>query len=99
MGLVEDFELKNDKSLPVRLGSALKIPSYAYPDWGIEGSEEELREESDRGYEVEWLGLDGRGGSEQQMRYVIDAIKSTGLGNYSQMLRDKAAEIISYLVR
>ena len=99
MELAEQFKLSNDQRLPVRLGSALKVPSYAYPDWGIDDSEEELREESDRGYEVEWLGLDGKGGSPRQMEYVIEALKSSKLDNYSQMLRDKGAEIVSYLVR
>ncbi len=89
----------NDSQMPVRLGSALKVPSYAYPNWGVEGPEGLLRTESDRGYEVEWLGLDGKGGSAQQMKYVIEAITSTGLGNYSQMLRDNGARVVSWLVR
>ncbi len=96
--LMEKFWL-DDSQMPVRLGSALKVPSYAYPNWGVEGSEDLLRAESDRGYEVEWLGLDGKGGSAQQMKYVVEAITSTGLGNYSQMLRDKGAQVVSWLVR
>ena len=89
----------DDSRMPVRLGSALKVPSYAYPNWGIAGQEDVLRAESDRGYEVEWLGLDGNGGSPQQMKYVVEAITSTGLGNYSQLLRDKGAQVVSWLVR
>lgn len=99
MGLLERYQLTNDSKLPVRLGSVLRVPSYAYHKWGIKGSEQALRRESERGYEVEWLGLDGKGGSPQQMKYVVQAITSTGLGNYSQMLRDKGAEVVSFLVR
>ncbi len=99
MGLLENYQLECDTRLPVRLGSALRVPSYAYPLWGIKGPERMLRRESERGYEVEWLGLDGKGGSPQQMKYVVQAITATGLGNYSQMLRDKGAEIVSFLVR
>lgn len=98
MGLLERYWL-DDSEMPIRLGSALRVPSYAYHSWGIKGPEKSLRRESERGYEVEWLGLDGKGGSPQQMKYVAEAITSTGLGNYSQMLRDKGAEIVSFFVR
>jgi SAM-dependent methyltransferase len=66
------------------------VPGYAYPDWGIEGDESWLREESDRQYEIEW-----KGGSKKQMEYVVEAITESGLGNYSQMLRDANAELVS----
>src|SRR3989338_8082551 len=97
MGLLEKYQI-DDSRMPVRLGSALRVPSYAYGIWGIKGPELALRRESERGYQVEWLGFDGKG-SPQQMRYVVEAITATGLGNYSQMLRDKGAEIVSFLVK
>jgi len=82
----------DDSNMPVRLGSALRVPSYAYGAWGIpEGMH---RDSSDALYESEW-----RGGSPRQMQYVIDATTSAGLGNYSGMLRNAAAETVSRIVK
>jgi len=83
------FEIDSSE-MPVCLGSALRVPSYAYPVWGVSGSEEE----SDRQYEIEW-----KGGSPRQMQYVVEAITESGLGNYSQMLRDANAELVSKAVQ
>jgi SAM-dependent methyltransferase len=89
---LQPFEIDSSR-MPVCLGSALRVPSYSYPDWGIEGNENWLSEESDRQYEIEW-----KGGSKKQMEYVIEAITESGLGNYSQMLRDANAELVSKVV-
>jgi SAM-dependent methyltransferase len=86
---LQPFEI-DSSHMPVYLGSALRVPGYAYPDWGIEGDENRLSEESDRQYEIEW-----KGGSKKQMEYVVEAITESGLGNYSQMLRDANAELVS----
>ncbi len=86
----EPFRI-DDSGMPLRLGSALRVPSYAYSNWGI--PEGKYRKESDELYSVEW-----EGGSPRQMQYVIDAITRTGLGNYSQILRDANARIVSAAV-
>ncbi len=90
---LQPFEIDSSR-MPVKLGSALRVPSYAYPDWNIQGDEKWLREESDRQYEMEW-----KGGSPRQMQYVVEAITGSGLGNYSQMLRDANAELVSRTVQ
>jgi SAM-dependent methyltransferase len=90
-GNAEPFRI-DDSRIPVILGSALKVPSYAYPNWGI--PEGHYRPESDDLYSVEW-----EGGSKRQMEYVVEAIKRTGLGNFSQMLRDGNAEKVSHIVQ
>jgi len=83
----------DSSNMPLVLGNALRVPDYAYPAWGIAGSEEWLRKESDKQYEIEW-----KGGSPRQMQYVVEAITESGLGNYSQMLRDANAELVSKIV-
>ena len=82
----------DDSRMPVLLGSALKVPGYAYPAWGIPAGF--YRKTSDDLYAVEW-----EGGSPRQMQYVIDAITRTGLGNFSQMLRNSNAAVVSHLVQ
>lgn len=88
---LQPFEIDSSR-MPVVLGSALKVPSYAYENWGIPSSW--YREQSDQLYEAEW-----KGGSPRQMQYVIEAVTRAGLGNYSQMLRDANARVVSYIVR
>lgn len=78
----------DDSRMPLRLGSALRVPSYAYEDWGITPGR--YRKESEEEYETEW-----KGGSTRQIQYVIEAIKRTGLGNYSQILRDANAKLVA----
>jgi SAM-dependent methyltransferase len=80
--------------MPVKLGSALRVPSYAYPAWGITGDEKWLREESDRQYEIEW-----KDGTEKQMQNVVAAITKSGLGDYSQKLRDSNASLVAEAVK
>ena len=82
----------DDSRMPVRLGSALRVPSPAYRQWGIE--KDAYRPDSERQYETEWAG-----GSPKQMEYVVRAITETGLGNFSQMLRDANANVVSGLIR
>jgi SAM-dependent methyltransferase len=88
----EHFRI-NDSRMPVSLGSALKVPYYAFPNWGIP-QDAYYKMKGDELYACEW-----QGGTPQQMQYVVEAITRTGLGNFSQMLRDKNAEIVTHLVQ
>jgi len=78
----------DDSRMPVRLGSALRVPSYAYPNWGIPIGA--YRIDSDACYTGEW-----KEGSPQQMQYVIDAVLEAGFGNNSQILRDSCAKVVA----
>ena len=82
----------DDSRMPLRLGSALRVPSYAYPNWGIPLGA--YRIESDTTYTSEW-----REGSSRQMQYVIDAVLEAGFGNNSQILRDSCARVVAHRVR
>ena len=82
----------DDSRMPLRLGSALRVPSYAYPNWGIPLGA--YRIESDTTYTSEW-----REGSPRQMQYVIDAVLEAGFGNNSQILRDSCARVVAQEVR
>jgi SAM-dependent methyltransferase len=80
----------DDSRMPAGLGSALRVPSYAYQNWGISG---DYRIESDACYTAEW-----REGSPQQMKYVIDAVLAAGFKNNSQILRDSCARVVAHRV-
>jgi len=82
----------DDSRMPLRLGSALRVPSYAFENWGI--APDRYRKESGEKYEVEW-----KGGSKRQMDYVIESLKKAGMKNYSQMLRDTNAKLVAATVR
>ncbi|MEM7815546.1 MAG: hypothetical protein QXN71_00315 [Candidatus Aenigmatarchaeota archaeon] len=90
---LQPYEIDSSR-MPVYLGSALRVPDYAFPEWGIDGDENWLREESDSQYEIEF-----KGGSTKQMNYVIEALREAGLENYSQMLRDANADLVSKIVK
>lgn len=90
MKSTEPFRI-DDSRIPVTLGSALKVPSYAYNNWGIPVGQ--YRIESADCYTDEW-----EGGSPRQMEYVVEAIKKSGLGNFSQMLRDSNAKVVSHII-
>ncbi len=86
----EIFQI-DDSRMNVALGDARRVPSFAYKNWGIpEGA---YRTESEDLYAIEW-----EGGSAKQMEYVIEALKFSGMENFSQMLRDKNAEVVSHLI-
>lgn len=82
----------DDSRMPIKLGSPLRVPSYSYTFWGIPKGQ--YRWESDKAYEIEW-----KGGSTRQMDYVIEALGAAGFENYSQKLRDKAAEFVRNYVK
>ncbi|MBI4177204.1 MAG: class I SAM-dependent methyltransferase [Candidatus Aenigmarchaeota archaeon] len=84
----------DDSKMPIRLGSALRVPSYAYEAWGIRGDPAELRKLSEEAYTVEW-----ENGSPRQMQYVSDAMKRAGYGDFPQMLREANAGEVARLVR
>ncbi len=85
-----EFKLKDNKKVP-KLGDVRRVPSYAYPNWGL--NEGLWKKESEEAYETEW-----KSGSPRQMQYVVEAITRSGLGNFSQMLRDINADVITYLI-
>lgn len=89
--MLELFKI-DDSKMPLRLGSALRVPSYAYPNWGILLGA--YRIESDTAYTIEW-----QGGSPKQMDYVIEALSEAGVGNNSQILRDSCARVVAARVR
>ncbi len=84
----------DDSRMPLRLGSALRVPSYAYRNWGITGGDAELRSLSDEAYRIEW-----EAGSPRQMQYVTDAIVRAGYADFPQMLRNANAAAISKLAK
>lgn len=83
----------DDSRMPMVLGSALRVPSYSYPLWGIPDSAE-TREQSDREYEIEW-----KGGSLQQMQYVTDSIRMAGYSDFPQMVRNSAVREVREAIR
>ena len=89
---LQRFEIDSSR-MPLRLGSALRVPSYAYHSWDIPIAVDYTKE-SDRQYEMEW-----KGGSPQQMQYIEDAAIRSGMGNYPQMLRDANAAVVSRMLR
>jgi len=93
MSLIDKYCIDEEIHAPLLLGSAIKVPGYAHTNWGIIDPEHLRRFSGDDGYRVEW-----EAGSKKQMQYVIDAITRTGLGNYSQKLRDKNAEIVTHVI-
>jgi len=86
---VRELRFRNASNVP-RLGDPRRVPSYAYVNWGLPlGSN---RHESDELYRSEW-----EGGSPKQMQVVVDAITQSGLGNFSQMLRDINARAVAHI--
>lgn len=90
---MKDLEVRfgNAPNVP-RLGDPRRVPSYAYPNWGLTTGA--YRTESDGFYVSEW-----EGGSPKQMEVVVKAITESGLGNFSQMLRDANTRAVAALVR
>jgi SAM-dependent methyltransferase len=88
---MEPFRI-DDSRMPLRLGSALRVPEYAYPEWGI--TRGEYRIESDATYTGEW-----REGSPRQMQYVIEALSAAGFQNNSQLARNSSARIVANRAR
>jgi SAM-dependent methyltransferase len=85
-----EVKFKNALNVPT-LGDKRRVPSYAYRNWGLK--EGMWRTESEKLYESEWAA-----GSPKQMQYVVDAITNSGLGNFSQMLRDINADAVTHIV-
>ena len=90
------MSLKNhqidDSRMPLRLGNAVKVPSYAYINWGI--PEGRYQSESDNEYSTEW-----QGGGTRQMNYVIKSLEKAVMKNYSQILRDANAMVVAAAVK
>ncbi len=77
---------------PIILGSARRVPSYAYPNWGIEGNVRALYPLSLMAYQDEFLDT-----SPAWMESVIEAANRGGLGDRPNMLRNNAADIATKL--
>lgn len=84
----------DDSRMPLRLGSALRVPSYAYSNWGIHDHEADLRRLSEEAYSAEWAD-----GSPRQMQYVSDAMQRAGYGDFPQVLRKANASAVSRLIK
>ena len=81
---------RNAPNVP-RLGDPRRVASYAYPNWELKNGL--YRRKSEIFYAFEW-----KEGSKIQMQTVEDAIVASGLGNFSQTLRDINARAISHIV-
>ena len=92
------YKLRNDArpgelgGPPLVIGSALRVPSPAYPMWGIEGERSALHELSLLTYQDEFADV-----SDSWMNSVIEAVTRADLGNRSQMLRDGAGRTAAFL--
>jgi len=85
--------MDDNPDTPLILGTALRVPSYAYENWGIPIGD--FREESDAAYAIEW-----KKGGDNQMDNVILALKTAGMDNYSQELRDANTKFVkAYMKR
>ncbi|MBI4021551.1 MAG: methyltransferase domain-containing protein [Candidatus Aenigmarchaeota archaeon] len=82
----------DDRHLPFRLGSVLRVPSYAYPAWGL--AEGNYHRESEQAYDVEFVE-----GSPRWMQYVSDASVRAGLGDFPQRLRAENARVVASLIQ
>lgn len=85
-----EVRFKDAPNVP-RLGDVRRVPDYAYPHWGLPKGN--YIEESDDAYRSEW-----ESGSPRQMAVVVEAVTESGLGNFSQMLRDVNSNSVAALV-
>ena len=88
----------DDTRLPIKLGSPLKVPHYAWSDWGIiyhnENEFEELVRMSENGYEQEWMST-----CEEGHKDISLASERAGLGDANEKLNEQNAQIVSKLVK
>ncbi len=92
------YKLQNDAKPgelggpPFIFGSALRVPSGAYPAWGITGPAEALYPLSLTQYQVEFGDT-----SPSWMETVVEAANKGGIGNRPQMLRDTVGKAAAML--
>lgn len=91
------YKLQNDAKpgiiggAPFIIGSALRVPSYAYENWDISGDQREL---SLTAYQDEFAET-----SPEWMKSVVEAANKGGIGNRPQMLRDKVGKAAAQLTK
>jgi SAM-dependent methyltransferase len=87
----------DDTGMPVRLGSPLRTPCYAWPNWGIsyqdETERETLVEASEQCYRSEWDQTSQTGHEE-----IAAAAKEAGLGDANARLNAAIGQTINSLV-
>ncbi|MCE1246834.1 MAG: hypothetical protein LWY06_09330 [Firmicutes bacterium] len=89
----ESFSI-DDSRMPLRLGSALRIPSYAWENWSITGDADLLHEASEWAYQDEW-----KGGSDRQIRYLAESAKMAGNPGNLGILREACAQAVKKAVK
>ncbi len=92
--LPPDFD---DSRLPVALGNPLRVPFYAWSNWGISYSNEREKEElirmSEQAYRDEWDTA-----TEPQYKDIAVAAERAGLSDANAKLNEKNAEIIAKVI-
>jgi len=91
---IPEFDESNLSRHLITLGSPVRVPSYAFPNWRITGNELKLRSESEERYDSEW-----KSGSPRQMQHVTDTTMRAGYGDFPQLLRRETAKRASELMK
>lgn len=94
MRIPEEFD---DSRIPIRVGNPLKVPDYAWCNWGISyevGDEfEKLVKLSEDGYREEWDST----GSDRH-NYIAEASRMAGLEDANERLNVATAKVIESMV-
>ncbi|MBI4162117.1 MAG: methyltransferase domain-containing protein [Candidatus Aenigmarchaeota archaeon] len=92
------YKLQNDAKPgqlggpPLILGSVLRFPSCAYPQWNISGNAQDLREVSLSTYQDEFSDT-----SPAWMASVVEAANRAGIGDRPNMLRNTVGKAAAHL--
>ena len=88
----------DDTGMPIRLGSPLRTPHYAWPNWGIsfqgQAERETLIEASEQCYRSEWDQTSQTGHEE-----IAAAAKEAGLGDANARLNAAIGEVVAALAK
>lgn len=88
--MTELYTPHNESLMLMVMGSPYRVPNYAYPNWRLIYVSERAALDA---YREEWAN-----GTEAQLTLVSRATEEAGLGNYPQLLRQKAAEVTAKLL-
>lgn len=87
----------DDSGMPVKLGSPLRTPFYAWPNWGIHYDDhtelEQLLEASEQCYRSEWDQTSNCGHDE-----IAQAATEAGLGDANSRLNAAIAEVVCSVI-